>query len=325
MRPPRGLDGWDYRRSARGAVSYSLPDKPEGVSLVSYSRTPDGDHRVRVEANLTTLLYGPEAAALSLHRDDLVPAVTAYLENATRLLRGAGLPNASGWDVHRMDPSVTYRLPEDLPTSDVIDAAWRAFVGRANGRQSVARHNGETVTFRQSKHLSWTVYDKTADLARKGQPAPANLLRMEARMRPRNDTSKTAQRPDLAAVDQMHEIALAQATDMLGTVSQRVAASSQVAVIRAMMRGGASLNTALRLASVVQLTESFGDRGLISIGGAESSVRRWKAEVRKYLDASGGEDALRQDIPALLDVALPMFARDFAVTPREDMDRGSSS
>jgi hypothetical protein len=287
------------------------------VSLCTYARTPDGDHRVRVEGNLTTLLHGDGSAALSLHPDELPAAVSGFLEAAAGLLPSAGLPAPAGWDVHRMDPSATYLLPEDLPVALVVDAAFRAFMVAASPRQVVTRHNSQTVTYRMSKWRSWTVYDKGAEIAHKtpGATAPDNLIRMEARVRPRNATGEWKESaPTLAAMDTLLSRSVAESAAMMGNVAQYVGATGTLAVVRLLIRGGCTLNTALRLASVMDLSEAFGDQVLNDLGGSERSVARWRAEVKRYIEAAGGEDALQAELPGLIATAMPAFARDFTVT-----------
>jgi hypothetical protein len=266
-----------------------------------------------MEANLTTLLHGDGSAALSLHVDELPEAVGAYLDMAAQMFPHSGLPVPKYWDVHRMDPSTTYVLPDDVPVPLVIDAAWRAFQGAANGRQSVSRHNNETVTFRMSAWRSWTVYDKGAEIARKtpGAVAQTNLIRMEARVRPRKGTGewKEAQ-PTLAAMETMISKSGAEAMSMMGSVAQYLGAGTTLAIVRALVRGGASPNTALRLAAAVELSESLGDKALLEVGVDERTARRWKSEVRKYLAAGGGEDGFLEDMPDLLRAVMPVYARD---------------
>lgn len=315
-RAPAGVSAWHYRRSASGVTAYTHPEPPPGVSLVAYSRTLAGEHRVRVEANLTTLLYGPEAAAFSLDRDDLRPAISAYLDHCSGLLAGAGLPGAEEWDLHRVDPSATYALPDDVPTCDLIEAAHRAFMGAANSRQTVTLHNSETVTYRQAKWRSWTVYDKAAEIVRKGQTPPRpNMLRLEARIRPRTGSGEwKIMSPNLAAVDDLIAKSQSENLEMLASLATRVGAASDLALVRMLMRGGATLNTALRLATVADLDARFGPAVWKSLGAAERSAQRWRAEIRQYLDASGGEEAALEDLAEVLGHLAPMFAKEYSVT-----------
>jgi hypothetical protein len=274
-----------------------------------------------VEGNLTTLLHGGSAAAFSLHPDELPSAVDAYLDAAYDLLPGSGLAAAAGWDVHRMDPSSTYLLPDDLPVAAVVDAAFKAFHTAANSQQSVARWNNQTVVWRRSRWLSWTVYDKGAEVFGKSKGAtdvPTNLLRMEARVRPRNATGEWKEAaPTLAAMDTLLQKSVNESAAMLSNVAQYMGATGTLAVVRLLIRGGCSLNTALRLASVMDLSEAFGDQVLNDLGGSERSVQRWRSEVKRYVEAAGGEAAMRDELPGLIATALPAFARDFAVEVKE--------
>jgi hypothetical protein len=312
---PRGVGGWNYRRSARGVTSFTHPEPPPGVSMCSYSRTPEGEHRVRLEGNLTSLLHGPDKACYSLTSDEVPAAVGAFLDTADVLLDGSGVPGPSGWDVHRLDPSMTYALPAGLTAAEVVVAAHQVFRLLANGRQVVSLHNDQTTTLRFSKWRSVVIYDKSAEAKAKGILPDADLLRIEHRIRPRNASGEwKAMSPNLAQVDAMLAKSQTDSMTLFFEVAEKVSASGQLALVRALIRGGASINAALRLASVVQLQKEFGGSVFESLGAAQSSAERWRSEVRRYLKASGGEEAILEDIGALMEQMVPAFAAEHDVT-----------
>lgn len=313
---PRGLSGWHYRRSASGVTSHSHPAPPPGVSLCTYSQTPDGQHRVRVEGNLTSLVHGSDKACYSLRLEEAGEARTALLDHAADLL--GDVPPAGSWDVHRLDPSMTYVLPDDQETGDVVRGAHEAFRVIANPRQVVSLHNDQTATLRRSKSHSLTVYDKAAEARSKGvYPDVKNLLRVEQRIRPRNATGEWAMKPDLSDLD---ALAVKSWEDQLTTLSDigvRMAATQTLMLVRALIRGGATPNAALRLAAVVELERSTGPGVLAALGVAQSTGERWRSDVRRYLKNSGGEDAALDDFNSMLAEMLPAFAAEHEVTVKK--------
>jgi hypothetical protein len=269
-----------------------------------------------MEANLTSLVYGADKACYSLRPGELLAGVAAYLSAAGQLL--GDVPDSSAWDVHRLDPSQTYALPAEFPVPPVVLAAHRAFLGMATPRQVVSLHNDQTATFRLAGWRSVMVYDKGAEARAKGiYPAAPNLLRIEQRIRPRNASGEweAMKKMTLAQLDEALFQVKTDSVELLGHLAQKLGASSQLIVVQTLMRGGASLNTALRLATVIQLHEEFGPAGLTMLGGAESTVFRWRAEVRKYMKAAGDEQtAMDESLPDLLAVMVPAFAADHEVT-----------
>lgn len=314
-RPPRGLASWNYSRSSVGVVSYRHPEPPDGLSLISFSQTPAGDNRLRVEGNLTACRYGRSAAVASLDRDDLAPAVQSFLDLASGSITSAALPEQADWDLHRLDPSRTVVLPQHIDISEAVSAADQAWSVMANPRQVVSRHNRETVTFRYSKWRSWSVYSKTAEAASHGLTAPPRALRAEARIRPRvgsgpwKDLAPTL---DLTADDL--EMIVSETDELLESIASRIGATSTLAMVRALMRGGATPNVALRLASFMSISDSLGQDVLDGIGVAPSTARRWRAEVRKFYAAGGGDDQV--DLDGL--EMVPLLARQFVETLQEN-------
>lgn len=312
---PRGLAGWDCTRRADGRTSFRYPAPPPGVSLCSYARTPDGDHRARMEFNATSLVHGPEKACYSLQESEMGAVVSAALEAASSLL-GGSVPGPEGWEIHRLDPSMTYALPDDLPCPEVVTAVHRAFRLLAEPRHVVSLHNDQTATWIRAKWRSAEVYDKGADARRKGiAPDVLNLLRVEQRIRPRNATGdwKMARRTNLAQVDALAARSMAENLQLLADLGTRMAAGESLTLVRALIRGGASVNAALRLSAAVELERAFGGEALQLLGVADSTARRWSADTRKYLAASGGVDAALEDLPTLLAGMVPAFAAEHDV------------
>jgi hypothetical protein len=284
------------------------------VSLCSYARTPDGDHRARLEVNGTALVHGPAKACYSLRRDEMPLAVDALLAVARDLLGDALGPAA--WDVHRFDPSITFALPEGTPAAEVVVGAHRAFRLLAEPRHVVSLHNDQTATWIRAKWRSVMVYDKRAEALHKGVvPDVSNLLRVEQRIRPRTATGdwKMARQTNLGDMDALASRTMTDSLQLLGDIGVRMAAGQSLALVQALMRGGASLNAALRLSAVVELERSFGGGALTQLGAAESSAKRWRAEVRKYLEASGGEEAMVESLPGVLEQLVPAFAAEHDV------------
>lgn len=290
VRMPLGADLWHFRRSASGAKSWTHPEPPPGLSLLSVSQTPAGDLRCRAEGNLTTLYAGdPDAAVASLKEDELHGAVEAFVGTAQDLLENSPVPGLAHWDVHRLDPSQTLVLPESTPARSVVAAAHKAWATTKKKGTVLSGHNNETVTLRLSKHRSWTVYDKAAEAVKKGNrlTVPLHLLRMEARLRPRQDKSETGKdwNPTLNLGPRDVDM-VSKELDALGEALSQVSASTQLLQVRAFLRGGATPNEAMRLSTVASLVASFGPEILTDLGTPERTADRWRSEVKKYLMAS---------------------------------------
>lgn len=304
------MSAWHYSRTAAGMTSHRHPDPPEGISLVSYTRTPDGQHRLRVEGNLTTCQYGKRAAVASLDTHDLDDAVTSFLERAGSVV-GLGLPERTEWDLHRLDPSRTVLLPQGIETSQAVAAAEAAWSVLANPRQVVSRHNRETVTFRHSKWKSWSVYDKTSEAASRGLLAPPRALRAEARVMPRKGSGPWKElAPTLELTTAARDLIMSETDELLTSIAERIGATSSLAMVRALQRGGATPNQALRLATFMHLAETLGQDVLDGIGIPSSTARRWRAEVRKFYTAGGGDAQVELDGMEMV----PLLAKQFVET-----------
>jgi hypothetical protein len=288
---PLGADLWHFRRSASGAKSWTHPDPPPGLSLLSVAQTPAGDLRCRVEGNLTTLYAGnPDAAVASLMEDELPGAVDALVGTAQDLLENSPVPELHRWDVHRLDPSQTLVLPESTSARAVVEGMRKAWATTRRKGTVLSGHNEETVTLRLSKHRSWTVYDKAAEALKKGNRLTlptGHLLRMEARLRPRQDKSETGKdwNPTLNLGPRDVDM-VSKELDALGEALSQVSASTQLLQVRAFLRGGATPNEAMRLSTVASLVASFGPEILTELGAPERTADRWRSDVKKYLVAS---------------------------------------
>jgi hypothetical protein len=313
---PRGLGGWSSYRSPKGITTYSHPSPPPGVTSCRYVRTLDGVHRGRIEGNLTALRFGPSKTCYSLRPADLPAARDALLDAAANLL-GDVCPDAAAWDVHRFDPSATYRLPDDVLPSELVIAAHAAFRVMAEPRHVVSLHNDQTATWIRAKWRSVMVYDKGAESRRRGVvPDAANLLRIEQRIRPRRATGEWAEmnKSTLAEIDALATKSMAENLELLSDLGVRMAAAQSLTLIRALLRGGASPNAALRLAMAVELERSYGSRSLEAVGLAESTAHRWRSDIKRYLAASGGMDAATADLSEVLATMVPTFADEHEVT-----------
>ena len=99
-------------------------------------------------------------------------------------------------------------------------------------------------------------------------------------------------------------------TSALGTM----AAGGTLTVVRALLRGGANPNQALRLASVAQVATEFGWQTISDLGVPERTEMNWRRELKKFLEASGGAEAVIDDSPTLIRSMLnsAVWARDVA-------------
>lgn len=282
--------------------------------MLALSRTPDGD-RLRVEGNLISALYGRDAAAGTLDADDVPAAVAAFLGRAEQAA-GVTLPAAGEWDLHRLDPSRTIQLPAGLTAQEVVTTAaagWMLLPGR-----NVAVHNRETATRVITKWRSHSVYDKTADARRKGQDVPAGLLRLEARLRPRSAKSASFVnfRPTLDLTPSDMETIMRE-LDLLAQSINAVSAASDLALVQALVKAGATHNEAVRISTVTRLVSVYGTGILASLGVPERTAARWVSEVRHW-QGRVSETDLEETASFLLLSAATVGARDVAGAPESD-------
>ncbi len=246
---------------------------------------------MRVEGNLTTLLHGEGAAALSLHADELRAAVDCFLDVASGLI-GEQVPPAGLWDLHRLDPSRTVDVGAGV--GEWLDAAGRAWGRLRKPRQAVVRYEGDGVSVRWQHALwrSWEAYDKSAEVAAGGGVPPrAGLLRLEARVRPRKGSGdwKRAE-PTLALDSETRRLVMAELDALSDSVVSRAAAMGAGGVMLALVEAGVAPNTAVRLAGFLTVGDQLGpgffqDR----LGIPAKTVERWRAEVRKALGPDSAE------------------------------------
>lgn len=284
---------WALSRS-RTSVRYSHPEPPPGISLVTVSGVCDGSIRGRVEGNLTSLLYGPDAAVGSLDLGDLEPALDRFLEVTTELI--GTVPGPDRWDLHRLDPSQTFELPPgDLP---LVLAGFRDTM-RAAYPGDVTDH-GSTVVHRLTKFLSRTLYSKTAEAKARGKWAPDGLLRAETRLRPRRARSAewASFMPTLALTDRDLEVIVAEVENLSSLVSKTTAAGVY-GLAATLRRGGASPAAALRLAAAGIIDQEL-PGALTDLGVPERTRRVYRSDARKYLEAAGGEAAVDEGMAVQL-------------------------
>jgi hypothetical protein len=315
---PRGIGSWHYSRSATGVVTYRHPAAPAGVSLCTYSRTPQGDHRLRVEGNLTTALHGEGAAALSLHPDELTSAVDAFRGLAASLV-GEEVPEAGAWDLHRLDPSKT--VDAGVGVGDWLDAAGRSWGRLRTARQAVVRYQGDgcSVRWQHAKWRSWEVYDKTAEVAARGGECRAGLLRMEARIRPRKGSGDWKRAlPTLALDAETRRLVMGELDSLADSVVSKAAAVGAGGVMLALVEAGVPPNTAVRLAGFLVVGDQLGPAFFTErLGIPAKTVERWRAEVRKALGSEASEARMAGIFKTvsgdMLATELPeVFARDEA-------------
>jgi hypothetical protein len=279
---------WAYRRNPRAGVeTWQHPEPPDGLSLVTVTRTPDG-HRLRAEGNLITALHGPRAAAGTLDVEEIPDSVDAFLALVTGSV-GAEVAPAHRWDLHRLDPSMTVQLPSGLSTSEVVTAAlasWSVLPSR-----NVSLHKRETCTRLITKWRSHSVYCKSSDLRHKGYTnVPDGLLRLEARLRPRTAKSAAfkAFRPTLALSPADFGVIVSEIELLMGSLTS-VMAGQDLALIRTLVDAGCAPSMAMRVSGTYRLLTAFGPGVWQSLGVDERTGRRWSAEVREWqgrLDAS---------------------------------------
>ncbi len=305
-RLPYGVDHlWHFRRNASGTKTWTHPKPPDGVSLLSVTLTPAGECRARMEGNITALYAGtPHAAIASLSADELPGALDAFHGVADELLERTPVPTPQWWDVHRLDPSVTYLLPDAIPATTVVEAVRRSWDTHKRKSDVLSAHNGETATLRLSKHQSWTVYSKGAEALSKANPLlrpgwESSLLRFESRLRPRLDKSEARKdwNPTLALTetDLQH---VTNELDALGEALAKVSATQGLMQVRAFLRAGASPNEAMRLTTVATLVATFGPAVLVELGVPDRTAERWRADVKRFLSQVGGtEEDVIDDLP----------------------------
>lgn len=288
-------DEWAYA-NRDGVLSWTATRPAPGTSSLRVTVAPDNVARCRWEGNLTALLYSPAETWRSLAEDE----ARLMLDSLPDVVRGQ-LPrrwsssletDPRGFRVVRMDPSAT-RVVED--TAEAVGTFLRAFQRVRSGRQVVSANWSEsaTVTLRFGKHRSWSVYEKTAEALAKGQDPPPNLLRVEARVFPRNLRSGNYRDSDglhLGKVDNVMAKAKAELTS-LESAAAFAAGASAYTLAELLIRSGLSEVSAYRLTTYALVSESLGDGAVQASGVKPRTVARWRRELREALAASGSPDA----------------------------------
>ena len=309
--------GWTYRR--HGPVhTWTHPDPPPGISRMTICEHPDSVTEVdpftdqtlsrqtriktTIEGNATACRYGEHLTWASLTKDETPDALLDLLDFARQAAPFLE-EDPSLWTIDRLDPSATWQLPDSLSASQVIDSTRREWAGTRSSKSTLDHHssNGDTVTLRVGKGLSWSVYDKTAAATKAGQRPLANLLRTEVRLRPKTLKSEHYKgfSPTLAMTATDQEF-IVNELESLSKAVVTLAASGTLMIVRRLMTGGATANTALRLAAVYELQAAYGPAIFNSLDVPDRSAARWKAETRKYLgdDPAVVMDDLIDDLPA---------------------------
>lgn len=311
---------WDYSRSLVHTWRLPRQQKPAGISDLRVTLAPDGETRVHLEGNLTAAVYGPELTWASLAPDELHEAAAWFLDLATQHAPFIE-QNPELHDLTRFDPSATIVLDPDQTAGDIIRATRPVWNQLARKTSTVAHHqsNGETLRLSQTAGRSWEVYDKTADALRKGQRPDPGLLRVEARIRPRKiRTAEYLALTPTLALDRDTLETITVELDSLARSVQTMASTATLGTVRALARGGAPINSSMRLATVQQLVGAFGPGILDELGVPAKTQERWRAELRKYLpaDVQTLEDQVIDDLPALARMTRK-YARDVTVTPSQ--------
>ena len=293
------LRDWNRFTVPGGPTRWVLPDLSwlDGLGHLSVSRDPLGQLRVHAEANLTSVLHGADRKYASLHPSEVSTAASKLV----RLVHGP-VPTAPDghehWSVKRLDPSRTYLAGDRL--GDVLNSASESWMRRKNGRQVVTdiTSSGRTVTFKHSKALSWSVYDKSAE----HDDAPPGLLRLECRVRPGRPLSLIELENAMDEHDE-NEAALESLTAIAGEAGLQLT--------KHLIAGGAEPAEALRLGMPALLLAQFGDHGLVNAGIPERSARRIRLRVRELLDAAG-DLPVPESGAAILQSSPQVYARDEA-------------
>lgn len=305
---PGIADGWDFTR--RGVVrSWTLPEdrRPQGVSLVTISERAGAEHRrLRVEANLTAVRHGVGATFASLERGEVRAARDELLGRIGDVVQGVSLDPAR-WDVHRLDPSATKWV--EVAAAGLVGQALDAWRLLCAGRGHVVDH-GSTVTWMHSKARSWSMYDKGADARQKGQALPdlrgGSLLRVEARLRPRNlrGQREVDWTPTLELGDADMDRVDAELAALVGSLTG-ASAAGVLAQVEAFIRAGASPAEAFRLAGPAIAMAERGEKVLEQYF-PERTAYRMRARIRELQREAGPDQSLSE----LLRTATDVYACD---------------
>lgn len=264
-------------------------ERPVGLTRVRVHSSPGGRY-LDVEGNPAAALYGEAGAFGSLESaDEVREGIAQVLKLAEEW---AGLESLrlrpGGLSLTRVDPSVTLRIADPSSVIGRATSAWRLRVG-TDKRQRLQRIygvGGGSATLVMGKARSWTAYDKAAEGAARGFHVP-NSVRVEGRIRPKKLAGpRWSVRGTLALEEEVLRAVDEETTEMLDSFLTHAAGSALSGLVKVFMRGGASASTAYRLAAVYMEAEALG-WGEVDIVAAKSTGRRWRAEVKKYLNAAG--------------------------------------
>lgn len=288
-----------YFSSSSGVKRWTFPagTLPPGIGSFMLMETPKRERVVRIEANVTTLLYGKEHKYASLHADDVPAALRSLLHHARALM--PALPDdLDAWRVRRYDPSATFDVGRQ--TRQVLDSAHDSWNVARSRRQSVDTFGSAgTVTWRQTRHRSWSAYDKTRE---HGEDAPPGLLRLEARR---------IIKEHLTMADLEQKMADDAEIEQLIDSMTAVAAETAMQTVHHLMRGGAGLNEALRLSTASTLLAHYGDHALENEGMTRVTAYRTRKRIRELL-ATAGDLPEPEAGSTILRASEQVYARDIA-------------
>lgn len=310
---PSRVYGWDVSRTATGdqVLTCRHPGRPDGVSTVQLINMAGLDHPLlKIEGNITSCLYGKQGKAGSLHKVEVQEGADLLLSQAVGWAELRGVDDPSGWSLTRLDPSMTYRVREGHAESVIRQAADRLEESCTSSRSvwSMHRsHGGTTATARLSKGCVRKIYNKGVETRSQGLPMPVDALRCEATIRPK----KLARWQSLDARLSMTEEVLTMAEQELSAIEQLIwgtTASTGVAMVDLLRKGGASATEAYRLWGVLSIAD---ERGWDSLGVPYRTAHDWRKRIEKYLDAAGGDEAVKEAMRGMTEsVGGPLYAAE---------------
>lgn len=286
---------------------YVVRDKPPGVGNCWVENTARG-WAAGIDANLTTLLYGPGSEVGSLTAGEIPLATDRLLLAFRRLLPGLPISDEA-WrhDVVRYDPSTTAVLPDGVTPTDAVHAAFAHWASQRVARQvlTLTRSTGSTVTYRRSAGSSLSVYDKTAEAALNGKTCPDRTVRLEARVRP----AKPIPLSNLGDIVESAADHVGDLASSLGTVVQTATQVTVHTLVEAQKALGEEPNVseALTLTAIHQLLRDSGDlRILIQEGMSRSTAYRRRARLHELLAATDEalQDRAAADVFGMTEVLL---------------------
>ena len=286
--PPRD---YTWQSSASGeTVRWSDSVPVEGRSFFSVSLAPDKTHRMHTEVNLTALCLGADQTWQSLSEvqaRETLARLPGLIESWCDPRWRSSLPtDLSGFRITRLDPSVTLPVECSATAVEATVVALRRF---RSGRSvfSLNESDGITATLRFNKERSWSAYEKSIEANAKGQQAPENLLRLEARLRPSRLRSSeyAAWRPSLDWTDMDSQKSNQELSHFASTITG-LSGHTVLHLVKSMTDAGIAGASAYRLAAYALASDAGGDRSVVASGVDARTVRRWRSELRNALEVA---------------------------------------